>query len=233
MQKNARSARCDECLSASVYNFISPAVKPGHGFMILNLHWTPIWGLVSAASWYTAEFWSTTPVVLCVVGTTSTSVSARSTPQDVPLRLRLALRSPLTCRQQVNLAVGPSTSTLGTQVMTEVPVTTTYVMTFAPGKSVTDLHKSVREAFAFLRPSHRRKQFTWCARVAHRKNSMRFTRGSASTWKCSGWRQTHTGSASNPHDRVHRTGPEFHQGHGVPHEPSGFVALRALDSFNS
>ena len=91
-----------------------------HRFRILNLHWTlstlsavvhrtetSLWGLVSAASWYTAEFWSTTPVVLCVVGTTSTSVSARSTPQDVPLRLRLAPRSPLTCRQQANLAEIP------------------------------------------------------------------------------------------------------------------------------
>ena len=100
-------------------------------------------------SWYTAEFWSTTPVVLCVVGTTSTSVTARSTPQDMPLSLRLALRSPLTCRQQVNLAEGPFTSTFGTQIMTRVPVTTTYVMTFAPGKSVADLQiESVREAFA-------------------------------------------------------------------------------------
>ena len=92
--KNARSARCDECLSASVCMFSSSAVKPGHQFMILNLTLefeyllggcpqdeTSIWGLVSAASWYTAKFWSTTPVVLCVVGTTSTSVSARSTPQ--------------------------------------------------------------------------------------------------------------------------------------------------------
>ena len=57
--------------------------------------------MVSAASCYTAEFWSATPVVLCVVGTTSTSVSARSTPQNVLLRLRLALRSPLTCRAAV------------------------------------------------------------------------------------------------------------------------------------
>ena len=35
--KNARSARCDECLSADVYEFSSPAVKPGHGFMISSL----------------------------------------------------------------------------------------------------------------------------------------------------------------------------------------------------
>ena len=35
--KNARSARCDECLSAGVYGFSSPAVKPGHGFMISSL----------------------------------------------------------------------------------------------------------------------------------------------------------------------------------------------------
>ena len=35
--KNARSARCDECLSAGVCKFNSPAVKPGHGFMFLNL----------------------------------------------------------------------------------------------------------------------------------------------------------------------------------------------------
>ena len=44
---------------------------------------------------------------------------------------------------------GPSTSTFGTQVMTRVPVTTAYVMTFAPGKSVVDLQvDSVRKAFA-------------------------------------------------------------------------------------
>ena len=43
---------------------------------------------------------------------------------------------------------GPSTSTFGTQVMTRVLVTTTYVMTFAPGKSVVDLQvDSVRKAF--------------------------------------------------------------------------------------
>ena len=35
--KNARSARCDACLSAGVYEFSSPAVKPGHGFMISSL----------------------------------------------------------------------------------------------------------------------------------------------------------------------------------------------------
>ena len=44
---------------------------------------------------------------------------------------------------------GPSTSTFSTQVITRVPVTTTYAMTFAPGKSVADLQvDSVREAFA-------------------------------------------------------------------------------------
>ena len=43
---------------------------------------------------------------------------------------------------------GPSTSTFGTQVMTGVPVTMTYAMTFVPGKSVADLQiDSVREAF--------------------------------------------------------------------------------------
>ena len=35
--KNERSARCDWCLSADVYEFSSPAVKPGHGFMISSL----------------------------------------------------------------------------------------------------------------------------------------------------------------------------------------------------
>ena len=35
--ENARSARCDECLSAGVYEFSSPAVKPGHGFIISSL----------------------------------------------------------------------------------------------------------------------------------------------------------------------------------------------------
>ena len=44
---------------------------------------------------------------------------------------------------------GPSTSTLGTQVINGVPVTTTYAMIFAPGKSVAEfLVDSVREAFA-------------------------------------------------------------------------------------
>ena len=44
---------------------------------------------------------------------------------------------------------GPSTSTFGTQVITGVPVTTTYAMTLAPGKYVADLQvDSVREAFA-------------------------------------------------------------------------------------
>ena len=44
---------------------------------------------------------------------------------------------------------GPSTSTFGTQVITRVPVTTSYAMTFAPGKSVADMQvDSVREAFA-------------------------------------------------------------------------------------
>ena len=72
--KDARSTRCDKCLSVNVYMLSSSAVKPGHGFMILNLTLefeylvggcpqdeTSIWGLVSAASWYTTEFWSTTP----------------------------------------------------------------------------------------------------------------------------------------------------------------------------
>ena len=35
--KNARSARCDECVSAGVYKFSSPAVKPIHGFIISSL----------------------------------------------------------------------------------------------------------------------------------------------------------------------------------------------------
>ena len=91
-RKTRAVAQCDECLSASVYKFSSPALKLGHGFKILNLTlefrvpcWRlstgrkrPMWELVSAASWYTAEFWSTTAVVLCVVGTTSASISARS-----------------------------------------------------------------------------------------------------------------------------------------------------------
>ena len=47
---------------------------------------------------------------------------------------------------------GPSTSTFGTQVIARVPVTTTYVMTFASGKSVVDLQvDSVRKAFALQR----------------------------------------------------------------------------------
>ena len=35
--KNTRSAWCDECLSAGVYEFSSPAVKPGLGFMTSSL----------------------------------------------------------------------------------------------------------------------------------------------------------------------------------------------------
>ena len=50
--------------------------------------------------------------------------------------------------------------------MTEVPVTTTYVMTFAPGKSVADLQiESVCEAFAFLRPSHVSSVYLFCKRL--------------------------------------------------------------------
>ena len=44
------------------------------------------------------NLWSTSSAVLRVVETTSASDSARSTPQDLPLRLRLTLRSPFTCR---------------------------------------------------------------------------------------------------------------------------------------
>ena len=44
---------------------------------------------------------------------------------------------------------GPSTSTFDTQVIKGRPVTTTYAMIFAPGKSVADFQvDSVREAFA-------------------------------------------------------------------------------------
>ena len=35
----ARSARCDEFLNASVYEFSSPVVKPGHGFIIRASRW--------------------------------------------------------------------------------------------------------------------------------------------------------------------------------------------------
>ena len=35
--EKSRSARCDECLSAGVYEFSSPAVKPGHRFIISSL----------------------------------------------------------------------------------------------------------------------------------------------------------------------------------------------------
>ena len=50
---------------------------------------TSVWGLVSAASWYTTEFWSTTPTVLRMVGATSTSVSARS------IATGLAVKTPI------------------------------------------------------------------------------------------------------------------------------------------
>ena len=50
---------------------------------------------------------------------------------------------------------GPSTSTLGTQVITRVPVTTTYAMTFAPVKSVADWQvDSVRGCCLALRSFH-------------------------------------------------------------------------------
>ena len=134
--------------------FSSSAVKLGHGFMILNLTLefeyllggcpqdeTSIWGLVSTASWYTAKFWSTTPVVLSVARLQLRFQRAQ--------HHRHAVEAPLMCRQQANLAEGPSTYTFGTHIMTGVPITTTYVMTFTPGMSVADLHvSSVREAFA-------------------------------------------------------------------------------------
>ena len=45
-------------------------------------------------------------------------------------------------------------------------------------------------------------------------------------------------SSQDPHDRLHRGRPEFHQRHGVPLgqqqcEPSGYVALRAMGSLAS
>ena len=92
--KNARRARCVECLSARVYKFSSPAVKPGQWFNISSLTLefeylvgviqrteTSVCELVSAASWYTAEFSLTNTAVLRIMGTTSTSVLAGSTPQ--------------------------------------------------------------------------------------------------------------------------------------------------------
>ena len=67
--KNARSARCVEGPSASFYEFSSPAVKSDHGFLFSSLtlefvylvggcpqNGSSVWGLVLAASWYTAEF---------------------------------------------------------------------------------------------------------------------------------------------------------------------------------
>ena len=110
---------------------------------------------------------------------TSTSVSARSTPQDLPLRLptiTLLVQGSLakvysalhfvwsylgfhlnpkseigevTLWRTAHSDASPSTSTFGTQVITGIPVTTTYAMTFAPGKSVAVWQvDSVRKAFA-------------------------------------------------------------------------------------
>ena len=36
--ENARNAQSDECLTAGVYEFSSPTVKPGHWFHDLKLH---------------------------------------------------------------------------------------------------------------------------------------------------------------------------------------------------
>ena len=124
--------------------------------MVVHRTETSVWELVSAASWYAAEFWTRTPAVLRVVGTTTTSVSTRSTPQDLLLR-RLIYDQLSRTGQQINLAANLQCRapclvlqfSFGTQVMTVVPVSTTFVMTFAPDKSEVDLQvDSVRKAFA-------------------------------------------------------------------------------------
>ena len=106
--KNARIARCDKYLSAGVYGFSSP-----NGFMISSLtleSWSTLLTVVHRTETssmgigigsivvHSSHSGRQPQRVLRVVGTTSTSVSARSTAQDLPLRLRLALRLPFTCR---------------------------------------------------------------------------------------------------------------------------------------
>ena len=126
-RKNARSARCDECLSASVYMFSSSAVKPSHGFMILNfmlefeylVNGCPTGRNVNLGIGISEKTGRQLQWLCVWWRRLQLRFRAHSTPQDMPLKLRLAVRSPLTCRQQVNLAEGPSTSTFGTQIMTE------------------------------------------------------------------------------------------------------------------
>ena len=98
--KNARSARCDECLSAGVYEFSSPAVKPGHGLMIssLTLEFEYLVGGCPQDGNVSLGIGIGGIVVHIRILVDNPSGSARSTPQDLPLRLRLALRSPFTCR---------------------------------------------------------------------------------------------------------------------------------------
>ena len=203
--KNARSARCDECLSAGVHEFSSPAVKPGHGFMIssLTLEFEYLVGgcpqdgnvslgigiggivvhsriLFDNPSGY--AYWGhdfnfgfgalnatglaveapiASTITLHVQGSRSISLKVCSAlhfvwsylgfhanPSQRSVVEHLPNSVPMTLWCTAHSDAGPSTSTFGTQVMTGVPVTTTYAMTFAPGKSVADFQvDSVREAF--------------------------------------------------------------------------------------
>ena len=107
--KNARSVRCDECLSTGVDEFSSLAVKPGHGFMILSLtlEFEYLAGGCPQVGNVSLRFGIGGIVVHSRILVDNPSGSACGghdfnfgfgTPQDLPLRLRLALRSPLTCR---------------------------------------------------------------------------------------------------------------------------------------
>ena len=109
--KNARSARFDECLSAGVYEFSSPAVKPGHRFMnsSLTLEFEYLVGGCPQDGNVSLGIGIGGIVIHSRILVDNPSGSACDghdfnfgfgalNTTDLPLRLRLALRSPFTSR---------------------------------------------------------------------------------------------------------------------------------------
>ena len=98
--RNARSARCVECLSAGVYEFSSPAVKPGHRFNIssLTLEFEYFVGGYPKDGNVCLGIDIGGIVVHSRTGHEFNFGGALNT-TDLPLRLRLALLSPFTCRE--------------------------------------------------------------------------------------------------------------------------------------
>ena len=168
---NARSARCEEGPSTGVYEFSSPAVKPGHGFMIssLTLEFEYLFGGCPQDGNVSLGIGINGIVVHSRILIDNSSGSA-SGGHDFNFGFGAlnatgrAVEAPI--GSTINLLAQNSRSIslkfcsalhlvwflhlyLRPQVINGVPVATTYARIFAPGKSVADFQvDSVREAFA-------------------------------------------------------------------------------------